>query len=893
MTAELKPTRLTCEYLNNPLGLTVETPRLSWIVDSERRGARQTAYQILVAGELADLNAQRGTLWDSGKVQSSRTTHIPYAGRPLRSGERCWWGVRVWGTDTASPYSSAAFWQMGLLDPEDWAAQWIGLERAAPEPAVTDLPMLPAVYLRRTFTVAQPVMRATLYATAQGVYRPYLNGERVGAAELPPGWTDYRRRVQVQAYDVTDALQVGENALGVVLGDGWYSGYLGFKGVRAYYGQHPRALLQLEVAYLDGSTDTIATDDRWRGATGPILYSDIQMGEWYDARREMPGWATVYFAADAWRPVVVEPRDPDVLLVGQPNRSIQVTQDLHSASVTPYTPEDEGPVRYIFDLGQNMVGRVRLNVEGEAGTEVRMRFGEVLEPDGGLHTANLRSARATDTYVLRGDGPETYEPTFTYHGFRYVEVTGYPGEPARDAITGRVMHNAMPYASTFECSHPLVNRLWKNILWGQRGNFVSVPTDCPQRDERLGWTGDAQIFCRTATFNMDVAAFFTKWLADMRDAQLPNGAFTDVVPQFEGMPAGAPAWGDAGVIIPWTLYRVYGDTRLIREHYPAMQRWMNYIAEANPFYLRTKRLNNNYSDWVALERGSSAEQIATAYWAKIAGMMAEMADAIGRSLEAANYHALYETIRQAFITAYVLPDGRIETGTQTAYALALDNDLVPEELRDAAAARLAAAVERRDGHLATGFLGTPALCFALTEHGYRDVAYRLLTQETFPSWLYMVKQGATTMWERWNAYTEEKGIHDPGMNSFNHYAYGAIGEWLYRVVAGIEVGAPGYAHIRLRPRPGGGLTYAQASYDTVHGYVASGWRLKDGRLHYHVTLPANTTATLDLPTVNPTTVREGEGPAATAAGVRFVRYAEGVATFELQSGTYHFIGEQA
>jgi alpha-L-rhamnosidase len=882
-TSNLKPAALTCEHLHNPLGLTEPKPRLSWTLETDQRNQRQTAYQILVAERPEDLENNRGTLWDSGRVPSDQMVDVVYTGRPLRSRQRCLWKVRVWDAgNAASDYSEPAMWQMGLFNGDDWQAEWIGIETET----TTDLKLKPGVFLRKPFTLDAPVTRATLYATAKGVYRPYLNGKRVGRAELAPGWTDYHRRIQVQTYDVTDQIQEGENALGLLLGEGWYSGYLGFKGIHNYYGDQPAVLSQLEIVYEDGTTDLIATDETWRAAVGPVRHSDIQMGERYDARLAMPGWDEPGFDDEKWRPVQTQPRDPDVALVNPPGPPMRVTREITPVDVTEQTPGV-----YIFDMGQNMVGWVTLHLDGadaEPGTEIRLRYGEVLEPDGSLHTANLRSARATDEYVTSGEGDETFEPHFTYHGFRYVEVTGYPGTPSLETLTGRVVHNDLSHTGDFECSHAMVNQLWKNILWGQRGNFVSIPTDCPQRDERLGWTGDAQIFCRTASFNMDVLPFFTKWLDDLVDAQTPDGAYPDVAPQIKGMNKGAPAWGDAGIIIPWTLYRVYGDTRLIETHYESMQAWMAYVQEVNPLYLRTKRLNNNYSDWVALERGSSAEQIATAYWVKLARMMAEMAEAVGRTLDAQRYGALAETIRQAYLTAYVQPDGEIETHTQTAYVMALDNDLLPENLQRAAADNLVAAIDRHGGHLATGFLGTPPLCFVLAEHGHLDVAYQLLTQETYPSWGYMIKNGATTMWERWNAYTEETGIHDPGMNSFNHYAYGSIGEWLYRVVAGINAGAPGYREIALRPRPGGGLTYAEASYRSSRGLIRSGWHQEDDGMRYDVTVPANTTATLEIPTDDPSSVREGELPADEAVGVRFIKYENGFAVYHLGSGTYRF-----
>lgn len=881
MNCNLTVRNLRCEYLENPIGLTQAKPRLFWNLHSDKRGQKQYAYQILVASSHSILEQNQGNLWDSGMVISDASTHIPYAGRGLKSGDRCFWKVRVWDEQThVSPYSETAFWQMGLLDEKEWVASWIGLDA---EP-VTDLAMTPVIYLRREFDIDKPVDQATLYATAKGVYKPSINGKRIGNNELAPGWTDYRKRIQFQTYDVTELMQQ-HNTLGIILADGWYSGYLGYKGMHRYYGPAPRTLVQLHITYQDGSTAVMTTDKHWKASLGPMVYSDIQMGEYYDARQEMEGWDTFGFPADKWHAVQIENRDDAVKLVGQPHQPIRVTQDIFPVSITEFSSD-----QIIFDMGQNFAGRIKLRVQGPAETHITMRFGEMLEPDGSLHTANLRSALATDHYILKGEGQEIYESSFTYHGFRYVELTGYPGTPTLETVTGRVMHNDMPTAGTFQCSHPLVNKLWKNILWGQRSNFISIPTDCPQRDERLGWTGDAQIFFRTASFNMDVAAFFTKWLDDLTDAQTPDGAFTDIAPQIEGMPSGAPAWGDAGIIIPWAMYHVYGDISLIEKHYPAMTQWMEYTAEKNPLFLRTRRLNNNYNDWVALERGSSPEQLSTAYWAKIARMMAEMAQALGRTKDAEYYITLHENIKQVYRLAYLTSQGTIETNTQTAYVLALDNDLIPNHMRGNAVSKLVENINNAEnnGHLATGFLGTPALCFVLSENGHLETAYQLVNKDSYPSWLYMILNGATTMWERWDAYTIEHGIHDPGMNSFNHYAYGAIAEWLYRVVAGIDALAPGYKTIALRPRPGGGYTNAEATYQSVNGLISSSWKVTENGTMYQFTVPVNTKASLELETDSPYAVKEGTGSAMQAEGVTFQKYENGIAYFSVQSGSYRF-----
>jgi alpha-L-rhamnosidase len=615
------------------------------------------------------------------------------------------------------------------------------------------------------------------------------------------------------------------------------------------------------------------------------------MGESYDARREMPGWAEPGFDDSEWYGVEAE-EIRNTNLVAQPDEGIRVTEELEAKTVTE--PESG---RYVFDLGRNMVGWVRLKVEGQAGTRVTLRHAETLNPEGTIYTENLRSARQTDTYILKGGGEEVYEPRFTFHGFRYVEVTGYPGEPPLDAVTGCVVHSATPPSGSFECSSSLVNELQENIVWGQRGNFLSVPTDCPQRDERLGWMGDAQVFVRTASFNMDVAAFFEKWMADVEDAQSPEGAFPDVAPLLRGsglidLRWGAPAWGDAGVIVPWTIYRTYGDTRIVERHYDAMARWMEYLHEANPGLIRKNRMGNNYGDWLS-PRGDHTPKhlLATAYWAYDAKLMAEMAVATGRNEDAKKYGDLNERIKAAFQETYVSSDGRIEGDTQTCYLLALHMDLLSEELRSAAAEHLVRTIEREDWHLSTGFVGVGYLCPVLTEAGYTDVAYRLLEKETYPSWGYTIRNGATTIWERWDGWTEENGFQSPNMNSFNHYSLGSVGEWLYRYVAGIGLGTPGYGQIVIRPRPGGSLTHARAEYDSVRGRISSSWKIEDGRFVLEALIPPNTTATVHVPSTDDVT--EGGRPVHDAYGVEFVRAGEGETVLAVGSGRYEFEGGMA
>jgi alpha-L-rhamnosidase len=898
--SELRPVGLKCEYRVDPLGIDEGAPRLSWALESEGRGQVQSAYRILAASSEEKLEAEESLLWDSGRVESDRSVGIEYEGEALRSSSRCVWKVRVWdGAEDPSPYSGPAVFEAGFLERSDWKGVWISLGKKPDEdfepPTGEDYDDLanglaPSPYLRKEFPLDKPVRRARLYATARGVYELHLNGSRVGDDVLAPGWTDYDRRVQYQTYDVTPLLAEGQNALGAVLGDGWYAGFVGFdpKHRGALYGARPQLLAQLDVEYEDGSKERIATEGSWRCSEGPILHSDLLMGESYDAREEMPGWSDPGFDDSAWYGVKAE-EIGDTNLVAQPDGGIRVTEELGAKSVTE--PEDGV---YVFDMGKNMVGWVRLRVEGEAGTEITLRHAEALNPDGTLYTTNLRAARASDRYVLKGDGEEVYEPRFTFHGFRYVEVTGYPGEPQPEAVTGRVVHSATPPTGSFECSNQMVNELQQNILWGQRGNFLSVPTDCPQRDERLGWMGDAQVFVRTASFNMDVAAFFEKWMADVEDAQSPEGAFPDVAPLLTGsglmdLSRGAPAWGDAGIIVPWSIYRTYGDTRIVERHYDAMARWMEYLHEANPDLIRKNRMGNNYGDWLS-PRGDHTPKhlLATAYWAYDAKLMAEMAEAIGRTGDAKEYRSLSQRIAAAFNEVFVSPDGRIEGDTQTCYLLALHMGLLPEDHRPAAAEYLVRTIEREDWHLSTGFVGVGYLCPVLTETGHTDVAYRLLLNDTYPSWGYTIKNGATTIWERWDGWTEENGFQSPNMNSFNHYSLGSVGEWLYRYVAGIDLGSPGYGHIVIRPRPGGGLTYARGEYDAVRGRISSSWKIEDGRFSLEVLIPPNTTATVHVPSTEG--VSEGGRPVGEVGDVEHLRAEDGETILSVGSGRYEFSG---
>jgi len=679
-----------------------------------------------------------------------------------------------------------------------------------------------------------------------------------------------------------------ENTFGAILGDGWYRGNIGFRNQRNYYGDKLALIAQLQITYSDGSTEIIGTDESWKATTGPIIFSDIYNGETYDARLEMPGWATTDFDDSNWGKVATlnHPKDNLIAQQGVPVKAVEEISPIEIIT----TPKGET----VFDMGQNMVGWVRLKVKGNRGDAVTLKFAEVLDKEGNFYIENLRAAKATDVYILKGDGEEIYEPRFTFHGFRFVKIEDYPGTPSLDDITGVVIYSDMEPSGTFVSSEPLINQLQHNIQWGQKGNFLDVPTDCPQRDERLGWTGDAQVFAPTAAFNFNVAPFYTKWMKDVAADQGPDGKVNHVVPDVLNGAGGSTAWADAAIIVPWQTYLAYGDKRILEVQYPSMKAWVEYMKNrAGEDYLWIG--DTHYGDWLAFATtrsdypGATTEKdlIATAYFSYSSGLLAKIAGILEKPGDVAKYKQLSENVRNAFVNEFVTPAGRLVSHTQTAYSLALAFNLLPENLVPKAAEFLAGDVDKFK-HLTTGFVGTPLLCKTLSDHGYEDLAFMLLNRKDYPSWLYPVTQGATTIWERWDGQKPDGSFQNEGMNSFNHYAYGAIGEWLYTYVAGIQIDAenPGYKHFFLSPHPGGGLTQAKAVYESMYGEIKSDWKIEGNQMIYDVSIPANTYATITLPSASLNEVLR-DGAPLKSVSENFRQNEESV-TLKLGSGNYRF-----
>jgi len=1030
------PVHLTCEYQMNPHPLDV-LPRFSWWLNDSRRGARQSAYRILVASSPEKLAAGEGDLWDTGKVESDDSTLIPYGGKTLLSRQQCWWKVMTWDANgKASGWSNPATFEMALLNKSDWKARWISPNRkevlsepiplspwywhptikgkstvffrteielpADPVPHFTKIAIsaddsyelfvngrpvgndgnfksvevyserpcklnagknviavkvknadgpagftlgiyqsffggthkiiLPdkwvcsgkgaknwnrtkgfletkawvpakvagqqgdepwgaltqpldgprrAVMIRHEFRLPAKPVRARAYVTALGFYELRLNGKKVGKDIFTPGWTQYEKRIQYQVYDITRQLKAGENAVGALLGNGWWAGGLGWSGGKRYAkpGEDLRLLAQLEIECADGSVHTIASNPSWRWKEAPILEDTLYNGETYDARLEENGWDQPGFIEKGWKQLAPVNESMDKLCA-QRGPTIQVTKELKPVEIR-MLPDGS----YLLDFGQNHAGRPRLKVKAPAGTKIQMIHGEFLKEDGTLERANYRSARATDTYICKGEGTEVWEPRFTYRGFRYMQVIGLPTRPSADTIVSHVLHTAPPLTGTFECSNSLLERLREMTLWGQRSNMQSVPTDCPQRDERLGWMGDAQAFAPMSIWNMDMALFYTKWMRDIRQAQQPDGSVPGVCPTVGDwvIGPGRSAWADAITILPWDVYLYYGDKQILEENYGAIKKWVEFMR--GKFSEDGLYEQPTWGDWVPVVKTPN-EPVSALFGYYSTKLLSKMAEITGRDADAKAYKELAEQQRNAFNRKYLNRDNSYSVGTQTANILPLAFGMVDKNRQQAVADHIAADVRKNGGHLTTGFLGTPYILPVLSQYGYPDLAYGILNTREYPSLGYMLANGATTVWERWNSDKEPPA----GMNSRNHFAFGSLCQWLFEGLAGIKPDPrnPGFKHIIIKPYFMDDLNFVKARYPTMYGEVAIEWRQKDREIVLELQVPPNTTATVCLPALNPEQVRESGKSIANAEGVSFAGMKDGRAMIETGAGKYRF-----
>jgi len=821
---------LRTEYLENPLGIDEPTPRFSYLLD----------HCTLQAERCIEVRNDSGaTVWNSGWVSDEASIQIPYQGQPLRSFTRYLWRVKVRDTNGCEGdwNSEEASFETGFMD-RPWTGKWIGWRTGVGF-------RMPVQRILRDFSLRSPVARARLYVTALGLYEAYLNGKPVSHDCFTPGWTDYFKRVQYQAYDVTERLQRGDNTLALHLGEGWYNGRIArhWRNNNPTYGDTNMLRCELHLTLADGSTQTIVSDRRFQyiNRDGAIRASDIYDGEIYEAWRD-----TSWMLPNGCRDSAVPCKEfsnstPIVWHSGARVRRIM--------ELKPVTIAKQASGAYLVDFGQNLTGREKIRLtDARQGATIVIKHGEMLNPDGALYLENLRTALATTVYSCGTRNEEIYEPHFTFFGFRYLEINGWPGALRKSHISAVVLSSDLERTGEFSSSHPLLNQLYSNVIWGQRGNFLDVPTDCPQRDERFGWTGDAQVFMDTATYNFDGSAFYTKWIADLNSCQQPDGAYPYIAPSpFDGYKS-CTGWSDAALICPWIMFWKYADLRLMSTYFDQMKKYLD--SQITDDRLITG--NAIHGDWLNLDDPTGNEFISTAYLCGMAKLLSRIAAILNRHNESRTLDALAARIQNAFQTEFLDARGMPKERSQTALLLSLHFDLLPEPSTARVVKALVAGIRKHDTHLTTGFLGTPLLLPVLSRYGQTDLAYDLLLQTTYPGWLYPITQGATTMWERWNSYTHKDGFGDVSMNSFNHYAYGAVAEWFYQTIGGIRpdyssFANAGFKRFILAPQPGHRLTHASVSYRSAHGTIASAWKKRGNRLTWNFSVPCNTAATVVPP----------------------------------------------
>ena len=920
---DIKVTNLRTEYKENPV-TDQANPRLSWELQSKERSQVQTGFQILVASTPELLTAGKANLWDSAQIKTNQTNQIEYAGKPLSVGDICYWKVRSWDKNgVAGQWSATAKWEMGLLNKANWKANWIGSDLTVLGKG-KEYHLPPAPFFRKDVALKGTIKKARLYVSALGLYEFYINGRRIGNDNFTPGWTDYNKRVYYNVYDVTQNVKTGDNAVGAILGEGWYAGYIGYAllignpVVKNFYGTVPLLKAQLIIEYNNGQTETIGTDESWKTNHGPIVENDILNGETYDARLEFKNWSTAGFIENNWKKATVYQDKAERKMEVYPGNPVRVYKEMKSLSAT-LKPGG----KYIIDLGQNFAGNVRLKVKGKAGDIITLRYSEVLFPNGDLMTENLRKARATDTYILSGDPKgEIYTPRFTYHGFQFVEVSGLRTKPSLDVITGIVLSSATPDAGSFVSDNSMVNQLYHNIVWTQRSNYFDVPTDCPQRDERLGWTGDAQAYIKSATFNNDIAAFFTKWNVDLNDAQRVDNTYPlyAPAPNVRSSDTYSPGWSEAGIICPYTIYKTYGDTKMIKQFWPNMVAYLKFLENKSngEFVFKERSFEDispkgGYGDWLSVGKKTPPDLLASIYFAYCASLMQEMASSIGQKTDAEYFASVFDKAKKAFNKHYTDGKGRFRTDaaaygngdgyvdgalgfdghTQTAYANAVYMNLLTSDKNFIAGNFIKELIQSNGGKLSTGFLGVKPLLPALSATGHSDEAYKLLLSKEYPSWGFEVMNGANTIWERWNSYVKGKGFeNNAGMNSFNHYAFGSVNEWLFGNAAGIKVDEAGYKKFILQPEIAKeGIGYVKANYHSINGEIISSWKKDGKKIVFQFTVPVNTSANIFIPTTNPATVLENNKSIKNNSSIKIKEFKDGLLNIEIGSGEYNFISE--
>ncbi len=891
-TALIQVANLRCEKLTNPVGIDLTSPVLSWEITSDIKDVHQTGYHILVASSIEKLNANEGDLWDE-QATSDNSISVVYKGNPLQSRTSCFWKVKVTTNKGTSGWSEPASWTIALLNASDWSARWTGLDKASPTDVTEGRTRLAARYLRKEFSLNdKEVQKATFYISGLGFYEAYINGNHIGEQVFSPTPTDYTKTVKYNTFDVTSQLEKGKNALGVVLGNGRYFS-MRIPGVR-HFG-FPKLIAQLEVDYTDGSRQTIISDESWKiTADGPILVNNEFDGEEYDARKEMPGWNKPGFSDTAW--LTAEAVDaPGGKLEAQLNRNMKVME-----TIRPVTIKEVKPGMFILDMGQNMVGWLRMKVKGQPGNEVQLRFAELIKDDGTLYMDNLRGALVTDKYILKSEYAETWEPSFTYHGFRYAEITGFPGTPTIGDFEGLVVYDEMDVTGHFETSDATLNQIYKNAYWGIRGNYRGMPTDCPQRDERMGWLGDRAVGSHGESFIFDNQRLYAKWLDDIEEAQREDGSVPDVAPNYWSIYSDNMTWPGAYVIIANMLYEQYGDMEPIVKHYNSMKKWLGYM-KAN-YMIDNIMTKDTYGDWCMPPespemihsedpaRKTEAAVLGTTFYFRMMYLMERFATLQDKTDDAKSFAAEAETVHNAFNAKYFNREtGQYSNNTVTANILPLCYGMVPEGYKEKVFSNIVdKTVNEFGSHVSTGLVGIQWLMRGLSDYGRPDLALQIATNRDYPSWGYMIEKGATTIWELWNGDTA-----DPAMNSANHVMLlGDLVVWFYEYLGGIRnmPGSNGFKEIMMKPYFLEGLDYVNTSYHSVHGMIKSAWKKNDNTTEWNITVPCNTSAVIYVPKGH-ISAKGGKLEGAKVAkreGAVYLRSENGYDLYKVPSGDYHF-----